>query len=508
MNRVQISSRSFGTYRFEKFSSWSRLIRAIGLLRRRARHFHRSVEKDYITDSELKKLTEVFILKEIQREMYSTEIDCIKGNKSIPKNSSLKTLSPVLDMQGLLRVGGRLSNAGMETGEKTPIIIPGNSHIATLLVRHFHELVQHQGRHFTEGSIRSAGYWLTKGKRLINQIIHKCVKCRKLRAPVESQKMSDLPTCRVTPSPPFTYVGVDTFGPWSIVTRKTRGGAVNSKRWAIMFSCLSSRAVHIEVIEDMSASCFVNALRRFIAIRGPVKEFYSDRGTNFVGAVAELGMNQVNIEDDKVKSLLYKQGSTWFFNPPYASHMGGSWERMIGLVRRILDSMLCSVSAKSLTHEVLCTLLAEVMCIINSRPITPVSSDPSSPFVLSPNSLLTQKMNSEIESLQGLDLKDMYKSQWRQVQALANQFWKAWKTQYLQSLQSRKKWNDELTNLKEGDVVLMMDNSLPRNRWPLGIMDRVFPSSDKLVRKVSVRVINDKKNVTYTRPISQLIRLL
>ena len=83
-------------------------------------------------------------------------------------------------MQGLLRVGGRLSNAGMETGEKTPIIIPGNSYIAPLLVRHFHELVQHQGRHFTEGSIRSAGYWLTKGKRLINQIIHKCVKCRKL----------------------------------------------------------------------------------------------------------------------------------------------------------------------------------------------------------------------------------------------------------------------------------------------------------------------------------------
>ena len=222
--------------------------------------------------------------------------------------------------------------------------------------------------------------------------------------------MSDLPTCRVTPSPSFTYVGFNTFGPWSIVTRKTRGGAVNSKRWAIMFSCLSSRALNIEVIEDMSASCFINALRRLIAIRGPVKEFNSDRGTNFVGAVAELGMNQVNIEDDKVKSLLYKQGSTWFFNPPYASHTGGSWERMIGLVRRILDSMLCSVSAKSLTHEVLCTLLAEVMCIINSRPITPVSSDPSSPFVLSPNSLLTQKMNSEIEYLQGLDLKDMYKS--------------------------------------------------------------------------------------------------
>ena len=94
------------------------------------------------------------------------------------------------------------------------------------------------------------------------------------------------------------------------------------------------------------------------------------------------------------------------------------------------------------------------------------------------------------------------------MQALANQFWKAWKDQYLQSLQSRKKWNDELTNLKEGDVVLMMDNSLPRNRWPLGITDRVFPSSDKLVRKISVRVINDKKNVTYTRPISPLIRLL
>jgi hypothetical protein len=92
--------------------------------------------------------------------------------------------------------------------------------------------------------------------------------------------------------PPFTYVGVDCFGPWDFVTRRTRGGSVNSKRWTVLFFCLSCRAVHIEVIEEMSTSFFINALRRFMDIRGKVKEFFSDRGTHFIGGAKQLGIPQ------------------------------------------------------------------------------------------------------------------------------------------------------------------------------------------------------------------------
>ena len=168
-----------------------------------------------------------------------------QGEKLLPKDSSLINLSPSLDKDGLLRIGGRLENSDLSEKEKHPYIIPGKSQIARLLVLHHHEKVRHQGRHLTEGSIRSGGLWITGVKRLINSLSRNCVRCIKLQGKPLQQKMAPPPADRLTPSPPFTYVGVDTFGPWSIVTRRIRGGSANSKRWAINFSCLVSRAVHI-----------------------------------------------------------------------------------------------------------------------------------------------------------------------------------------------------------------------------------------------------------------------
>ncbi|XP_052254912.1 uncharacterized protein LOC127860679 [Dreissena polymorpha] len=150
------------------------------------------------------------------------------------------------------------------------------------------DAIHHQGRHYTEGAIRNHGYWIVGVKRLVSSIIYQCVTCRRLRGNFVNQQMANLPEDRLTPGPPFTYVGVDTFGPWPVVTRRTRGGIAESKRWAIIFVCLVTRASHIEVIEDMSSSDFINALRRFISVRGPVKEFRSDRGTNFVGALKDI----------------------------------------------------------------------------------------------------------------------------------------------------------------------------------------------------------------------------
>lgn len=128
--------------------------------------------------------------------------------------------------------------------------------------------------------------------------------------------MGNLPECRTRPSPRFTYVGVDAFVPWEITTRNTRGGSVNSKRWGILFTCLTCRAVHIELEEDMSSPTFINALRRFVAFRGKVAEFRSDRGTNFVGSTDALGIAAVNVESLSMKNFLTNNGCTWIFNHP------------------------------------------------------------------------------------------------------------------------------------------------------------------------------------------------
>ncbi|VDI23532.1 Hypothetical predicted protein [Mytilus galloprovincialis] len=211
-------------------------------------------------------------------------------------------LDPFIDENGLLRAGGRLSNANIFPNELKPLII-AKHHIATLLKRHFHEKVAHQGRHLTEGALRSAGYWLIGGKGLISSVIHKCIKC-KLRGKEEFPKMADLPFDRLDPAPPFSYVGIDVFGPWTITTRRTRGGQAQSKRWAVMFTCLVVRAVHIEVIEELSSGCFINALRRFCALRGEVKIIRSDCGTNFVGALSELNVIVINIGDRPIRNYL------------------------------------------------------------------------------------------------------------------------------------------------------------------------------------------------------------
>lgn len=198
------------------------------------------------------------IIRSLQQETFQDELKCLERNTS--KNSPLFNLSPYIDESGLLRIGGRLSQSAFEKDEVNPLILPGRSHITTLLIRNHHSQVQHQGRHFTEGALRAAGLWIIGGKRRISSIIHQCITCHKLRGKIETQKMADLPVDRLSTDPPFSYVGLDVFGPWKITARRTRGGEANSKRWAVLFTCMSIRAIHIEVIESLDTSSFINAL--------------------------------------------------------------------------------------------------------------------------------------------------------------------------------------------------------------------------------------------------------
>lgn len=320
--------------------------------------------------------------------------------------------------------------------------------------------------------------------------------------------MSDLPVERLTVAPPFTYVGVDVFGPWEVTARKTRGGQANSKRWAVMFSCMCSRAVHIEVIEAMSSSSFINALRRFFAIRGPVKQLHSDRGTNFVGASRELKMDESCVSSENVQKYLKEHNCTWIFNPPHASHMGGHWERMIGIARRILDYMLLKDQSSRLTHEVLTTFMAEVTAVMNSRPLIPVSSDPEFPFILTPATLLTQKTGATPPPPGDFGNNELLKEEWKQVQGLADVFWTRWKKEYLNTLQHRRKWQDKRTNLKEEDIVLVKNIQVSRNEWPMAIVVKTIPSKDGLVRKADVKVTKDGIQKILSRPVSELVLLL
>ena len=442
----------------------------------------------------------------MQLEAYGEDLKLLQNSERLPATSPLKKLSPIIDAEGLLRVGGRLEHADLKFEERHPLILPSSHHATTLIVRYYHARVQHQGRHFTLGAIRSHGLWILGGKRLINSVINSCIKCKKLRGRQQIQKMADLPVDRLTPAPPFSFVGLDVFGPWLVSARRTRGGVANSKRWAVLFTCLTTRAIHIELIESMDSSSFINALRRFLALRGPVVQLRSDCGTNFVGAHNELQAS-LNEMHDAIQPYLASEGCDWIFNAPHSSHVGGVWERMIGVTRRILDAMLAEIEPKRLSHEVLLTLMAEVTAIVNARPLVPVPTDPEAPEVLTPAILLTQKTQSLKATPGNFSCADLHSKQWRQVQHLANVFWHRWRKEFLPTLQPRRKWEHDTKNLEEGDLVLLRCKDLPRNSWPLARITKTFPSADGKVRKIELLTAKDGSRKSYTRPVTEVILL-
>ncbi len=209
----------------------------------------------------------------------------------------------------MLKVGGRLHHSSLPSSLKHPTIIPREHHVTKLIIAHCHERVNHQGKGFTMNEIRSNGYWIPKLSQTVASYIRQCVFCRKQRRPVEGQKMRDLPTERMEHSPPFTYCGMDAFGPF--LTKQARK---EYKRYGLLFTCFYSCAIHVEMLEDLSTDTFINGLRCFIALRGSVRQIKCDQGTNFVGAKNELKAAQGEIDTDKLTTFLAEKQCDFVLN--------------------------------------------------------------------------------------------------------------------------------------------------------------------------------------------------
>ncbi|XP_044167413.1 uncharacterized protein LOC122951466 [Acropora millepora] len=396
-------------------------------------------------------------------EQTSGEKTVAYHNKAIKKASSLYQLDPFLDANGILRVGGRIRRSSLSYGAKHPIILPRKGHVTELIICHHHRIVEHQGRGITHNEIRSAGYWVIGGSSAVSNHIAQCVNYRKLRGTPQDQKMADLPEDRLEPAPPFTFSAVDYFGPWYV-----KEGRRELKRYGVLFTCLSSRAIHLEVSNSLDTDSFLNAYRRFVCRRGPVRQLRSDQGTNFVGAMNELQKAVTELNHVRIREELLSNNCDWVeFKPnvPHASHMGGVWERQIRSVRNVLASLLESHGTQ-LDDESLRTFMIEAEAIVNCRPLA-VNTINSSlyPEPLTPNHLLTMKSKVVMPPPGHLQRTDLYlNKRWRRVQYLANEFWNRWKKEFVQSLQPRQKWIAVRRNLQVNNIVIVMDENLPRNR--------------------------------------------
>ena len=482
-----------------RYSSWLCLRKAVAWILRFASWLRRSRPQEEPSRLTVEELcaAEQALVKYVQGTAFRSELrDMNGGQVSVKRQSPIYSLHPYVDDHGVLRVGGRLRRAHVENDQKFPAILPKGHRLSALIVQYTHESqAGHGGKNHVLSLLRRR-YWIPQPRPLINRVLKGCFLCKRLYRRPEVQRMADLPEARVTPDkPPFSYVGLDCFGPFSVKRGRSR-----EKRYGCLFTCMATRAIHLEMLHSLDADSFINGVMRFAARRGTPECVYSDNGTNFVSGERELRDAVMKLhKDQKVNGVLLAKQITWHFNPPTASHMGGSWERQIRTVRKVLVSLLKDMV---LDDERLYTLLCEVESIVNDRPLTSVSDDPNDLEALTPSHLLKFRSGHPVP-MRGLNETDRFRRRWKHVQLLAEMFWKRWMLEYLPTLQRRQRWRDEKPNLSVGDLVLMLDDQAPRNQWPLARVSQTFAGADGLVRSVEVKTASG----AFRRPITKLCLL-
>lgn len=436
-----------------------------------------------------------FWLREIQAQSFSSELLAARRSAPMPKNSCLGKLQPFLDKIGLLRAMGRVTKFNNVEFNNNPIILEGAHPITKLLLREYHRRFHHGSNETVVNELRQK-YYVTGVRQALRSISYNCLTCKLLRAKPRIPLMAPLPAGRLAYGQrPFTHCGVDYFGPMSVKIGRRR-----EKRWGVLFTCLTTRAVHIELASTLSASSAIMALQRLAARRGCPSVLYSDNGTNFRGACTELATEIRRMDTEKQHMYALRNGMKWVFNPPDAPHMGGAWER---LVRSIKVALRVILKEQAPSEETLYTLLTEAEHCVNSRPLTHVSIDPRDNEALTPNHFLIGASSGEVR-LDRVDPKNVcLRKQWRIAQAFADAFWHRWLREYLPTLIPRPKWLASTMPPAVGDIVLIIDFHAPRNVWKRGQIIEVFKGADGAIRVARVRTDQGE----LTRPIHKLIIL-
>ena len=312
--------------------------------------------------------------------------------------------------------------------------------------------------------------------------------------------MSNLPEARLPINqPPFTNSGIDSFGPLTVKKgRRTRSTDGTSKRYRVIFTCLNTRTVHIELVGNLSTDNFILALRRFISRRGHPKNIFSDNGTNFTGAQRELAKSLKSLYQDRIETELTPQKINWNFNPPVSPWMNGAMETIVKITKRHLNS----INRNHLFNEkTLHTYLTEIESIMNGRPLTPLSDDINDFEALSPNHFLTGTANPNLLICPVEKPGDFVnKRKWKVVQVALESFWERWIREYLPIIATRK-WNIPTRNFVVGDLVLIADKNIPRYNWLLARITEIHRSKDNAVRVIKLKT----KFGTYTRPACELM---
>ncbi|GFX13464.1 integrase catalytic domain-containing protein [Trichonephila clavipes] len=284
----------------------------------------------------------------VQEQVFLAEIKSLQSKGVVSSNSKLRNLNPFTDSDGLLRVGGRLSNSDLPYVNKHPAILPGNHNLTVQKIVHFHRKNLHTGASSLLHYVREK-FWPLNGRSLCRKVVHECLVCFKSRPLVTSQLMGNLLRDRVVPDYPFNCSSVDFCGPF------------------------------------------------MISRRGKCAKLYSDNAKTFVGANKELKrfLKLIEDSDDNLAGFLSDEGIEWKFIPPRAPFFGGLWEASVKSIKYHLKRV---VSGSNLTYEEFLTVCIQIEGILNSRPLCPLSSNSDDLNALTPaHFLIGRSMTSVVE---------------------------------------------------------------------------------------------------------------
>ena len=439
------------------------------------------------------------LVKLAQQESFPVEYEILNQGSTIKNKSNLLSLNPIFD-KGLMRVGGRLQNSNYDFDKKFPIILPSKHILTDLILRYEHITLLHGGPSLLLASIRER-FWPISGRNVCKKIIRECVTCFKVNPTASQYIMGNLPEVRVNQYLPFVNTGCDFAGPFWIKDRLTRNAKL-TKAYVCIFICMSTKAIHLEVMSDLTTNCFMAAFRRFVSRRGKPHSVYSDNGKTFVRANKELkelhAFLQEQAQSERFNYFISEQNISWHFIPSRAPNFGGIWEAGVKSFKFHFKRV---VGEAHLNLEDFNTILVQVESILNSRPLCPLSPCPDQLNPLTPAHFLVGRSLTALPDQDVTEIKANRLKRFTRLQQIIQHFWVRWKKEYLHELQVRCKWQVQpALQLKPGVLVLVVEDFTPPLKWPMGKIELVHPGKDGIVRVVTVRM----NNKLLKRPVSKI----
>eukprot|EP00112_Aurelia_sp_Birch-Aquarium-sp1_P015837 Seg3537.1 transcript_id=Seg3537.1/GoldUCD/mRNA.D3Y31 product="hypothetical protein" protein_id=Seg3537.1/GoldUCD/D3Y31 len=443
-----------------------------------------------VTPEEMKDAKDRWI-KTVQSEMAKRE----------DFQAKTRDLGAYVHSDGYIRCAGRLRNAGLALDQTHPILLPSKHRFTDLVIMESHQNIGHEKVGRTLAEVRSA-FWIPRGRQVIKSLLRSCAICKVFASKhIRAPEMAPLPEIRAVRSRPFQHTGVDFAGPLHV-----KSGQEMVKSYIALFTCATTRAVHLELTPDLTAPIFRMTLEKFAAAWGMPNLLVSDNATTFKTTAIQL---KALVEHPEVQEYLQSHFLTWRFNLALASWWGGWFEKMVGLTKTILKKTLGKASLSYFEMEV---VLKKTQGILNNRPLF-YQGEELEEEVLTPNHLIFGHRLPQMPDVPD-DIFEDYKDmtlRLKHVEAKLNELWSRWSREYLVGLREfhKAKVSSKGTayQLKPGDIILIENKSAHKGMWKKGRILHMVTGKDGVARGASIATIVNGKVHRLERALQQIYPL-